>query len=248
MHVLAARIGGVDTPRVGAGVPVIDRGIELHPGIAAGVRRFSDHPHQVARTCTSCRRFWSLTKWVVQSPSSATALHEIVGSAHRIVGVLEEHRAVGGAIEARNHSRLQSAPTPCALPHCLHLMKYSMSGWSALSTTILAARRVLPPDLITPAEASAAFMKLTAAPKRCRRPKASRGTSAGREIDARARAAFEDHPLVAVPVQDRVHVVVNLQDEAGRALRFGLDTDVEIDRAVEGRTCWVQQQGRSVRP
>ena len=33
-----------------------------------------------------------------------------------------------------------------------------MSGWSALSTTILAARRVLPPDLITPAEASAAFM------------------------------------------------------------------------------------------
>src|ERR1700737_3539007 len=40
-------------------------------------------------------------------------------------------------------------------------MKSSMSGWSALSTTILAARRVLPPDLITPAEASAAFMKLS---------------------------------------------------------------------------------------
>ena len=28
-----------------------------------------------------------------------------------------------------------------------------------MSTTILAARRVLPPDLITPADASAAFMK-----------------------------------------------------------------------------------------
>src|SRR5689334_21737334 len=40
-------------------------------------------------------------------------------------------------------------------------MKSTMSGWSALSTTILAARRVLPPDLITPAEASAAFMKDT---------------------------------------------------------------------------------------
>src|SRR5271168_5437716 len=37
-------------------------------------------------------------------------------------------------------------------------MKSTISGWSALSTTILAARRVLPPDLITPAEASAAFM------------------------------------------------------------------------------------------
>src|SRR5258708_40350268 len=37
-------------------------------------------------------------------------------------------------------------------------MNSSMSGWSALSTIILAARRVLPPDLITPADASAAFM------------------------------------------------------------------------------------------
>src|SRR5437899_9832193 len=36
-----------------------------------------------------------------------------------------------------------------------------MSGWSALSTTIFAARRVLPPDLMTPAEASAARMNDT---------------------------------------------------------------------------------------
>ena len=36
-----------------------------------------------------------------------------------------------------------------------------MSGWSALRMTILAARRVLPPDLITPADASAAIMNDT---------------------------------------------------------------------------------------
>src|SRR5918996_4241767 len=40
-------------------------------------------------------------------------------------------------------------------------MKSSMSGWSTSNTTIFAARRVLPPDLITPAEASAAFMNDT---------------------------------------------------------------------------------------
>ena len=40
-------------------------------------------------------------------------------------------------------------------------MKSSMSGWSASSTTILAALRVLPPDLMVPAEASAPRMKLT---------------------------------------------------------------------------------------
>src|SRR5947209_6562916 len=43
----------------------------------------------------------------------------------------------------------------------LHQMKSSTSGWSALRITILAARRVLPPDLIVPAEASAPRMKLT---------------------------------------------------------------------------------------
>src|SRR5919109_2786356 len=43
----------------------------------------------------------------------------------------------------------------------LHQMKSRTSGWSTSSTTILAARRVLPPDLIVPAQASAPRMKLT---------------------------------------------------------------------------------------
>src|SRR5216684_4205213 len=42
----------------------------------------------------------------------------------------------------------------------LHSMKSTMSGWSMLRMTILAARRVLPPDLMTPAKASKPFMKL----------------------------------------------------------------------------------------
>src|SRR5205809_4693297 len=43
----------------------------------------------------------------------------------------------------------------------LHQMNSSTSGWSMLRMTILAARRVLPPDLITPAKASKPFMKLS---------------------------------------------------------------------------------------
>src|SRR5829696_3393397 len=43
----------------------------------------------------------------------------------------------------------------------LQLMNSTMSGCSALRITIFAARRVLPPDLITPAKASKPFMKLT---------------------------------------------------------------------------------------
>src|SRR5919109_1209376 len=43
----------------------------------------------------------------------------------------------------------------------LHQMKSRTSGWSTFRITIFAARRVLPPDLIVPAEASAPRMKLT---------------------------------------------------------------------------------------
>ena len=43
----------------------------------------------------------------------------------------------------------------------LHQMKSRTSGWSTLRMTIFAARRVLPPDLIVPALASAPRMKLT---------------------------------------------------------------------------------------
>src|SRR3954466_15017545 len=40
-------------------------------------------------------------------------------------------------------------------------MNSSMSGWSTSRTTILAARRVAPPDLMVPADASAPRMKET---------------------------------------------------------------------------------------
>src|ERR671914_2365729 len=43
----------------------------------------------------------------------------------------------------------------------LHQMKARTSGWSTFRTTILAARRVAPPDLMVPADASAPRMNET---------------------------------------------------------------------------------------
>src|SRR5205814_3531479 len=43
----------------------------------------------------------------------------------------------------------------------LQRLKSRMSGWSTFSTTIFAARRVLPPDLIVPAHESAPRMNDT---------------------------------------------------------------------------------------
>ena len=50
-----------------------------------------------------------------------------------------------------------------------------------------------------------------------------------------AGAAAEDDALTADPVEDRVHRVVDREDEARRALRLLLEADVEPDRRVERR-------------
>ena len=80
--------------------------------------------------------------------------------------------------------------------------------------TIFAARRVLPPDLIVPADASAPRMKLTG-PDAVPPPFSS---SFDERIFERlmpdARAALEDVPFLDVPVEDRVHRVVDGEDEA----------------------------------
>src|SRR5580658_5040908 len=55
-----------------------------------------------------------------------------------------------------------------------------MSGWSALRITIFAARRVLPPLLITPAKASKPFMKLSGPEAR---PPPDSSPSSSRRLD-----------------------------------------------------------------
>src|ERR1044072_8510404 len=116
----------------------------------------------------------------------------------------------------------------------LHQMKCSTSGWSTSRTTIFAARRVLPPDLIVPAQASAPRLKLAG-------PGGDPPIGGGldraaevEEVDPGAGAAAEDLALLGVPVEDRLHRVLDAQDEAGGALRALLEADVEPDGAVEG--------------
>src|SRR5215217_4162082 len=63
------------------------------------------------------------------------------------------------SIDMSNPASRRAAALSSSL--ALHQMNWRMSGWSMSSTTILAARRVLPPDLIVPAQASAPRMKET---------------------------------------------------------------------------------------
>src|SRR6478672_1165850 len=64
------------------------------------------------------------------------------------------------------------------------------------------------------------------------------------EVDPRAGAAAEDLALLGVPVEDRLHRVLDAEDEAGGALRRLLEADVEPDRRVEGRLLVEQDRGQ----
>ena len=108
-----------------------------------------------------------------------------------------------------------------------------MSGCSALRITIFAARRVLPPDLMTPANASKPFMNETG-PEAVPPPASS---SFDERMDDRLLPVPEPYlksmPSVLRQREDRLHRVVDRVDEARRALRRLLEAAVEPDRAVE---------------
>src|SRR5215470_9465661 len=111
-----------------------------------------------------------------------------------------------------------SAATFCSST-TFQLMYCSMSGWSTSTTTILAARRVVPPDLIAPAARSPIFRKLI-------RPDARQLlvlAAQPREVRAGARAVLEQARLAHPQVHDAAlvdEVVLDALDEAGMRLRM----------------------------
>ena len=128
----------------------------------------------------------------------------------------------------------------------LHQMNSRMSGWSTSSTTIFAARRVLPPDLIVPAQESAPRMNDTG-PEAV--PPLASGSIEPRMFD---RLMPEpEPPLKIIPslvFQSRIDSIVSStrEDEAGGALRALLEADVEPHRRVERRHLVQQDVGQLV--
>ena len=100
-HVLRARVRRADRPDCRAGVPVVDGGVELDAGIGARPRRrgrSSPTARGPSASWRPCRRVRAVS---FQSPSSSTALEELVGDAHRVVRVLAGDGEVGLASPSR---------------------------------------------------------------------------------------------------------------------------------------------------
>src|SRR3954463_1700471 len=113
----------------------------------------------------------------------------------------------------------------------LHQMKSRMSGWSTSRTTILAARRVLPPDLIVPAHESAPRMNETG-------PEAVPPLLSG-SIDPRILERLMPEPepprkiLPSLVFQSRIDSIVSSTERMKQALHCGCSSKPTLNQTGE---------------
>src|ERR1700761_3881141 len=123
----------------------------------------------------------------------------------------------------------------------LHQMNSRMSGWSTSSTTIFAARRVPPPDLIVPAHASAPRMKLTG-PEAV--PPLANGSVEPRIFD---RLIPEPEPprkiLPSLVFQSRIDSMLSSTDRMKQAEHCGLSSNPTLNQTGElNAAIWCSRQ------
>src|SRR4029078_10252112 len=110
----------------------------------------------------------------------------------------------------------------------LQLMNSTMSGCSALRITIFAARRVLPPDLMTPAKASYPFMNDTG-PDAVPPPASS-------SFDDRIGERFEHVPepnlnsMPSVRASVRIESIVSWTELMKQAEHCGCSSNPQLDQ------------------
>src|ERR1700704_164169 len=104
---------------------------------------------------------WPLVRAIrFQSPSSSTArMNSSVTRTELLAFWYWIEKKPSPSIDMSKPASRRAAALSSSL--ALHQMNSRMSGWSTSSTTIFAARRVPPPDLIEPAHASAPRMNDT---------------------------------------------------------------------------------------
>ena len=233
VHVLRARVRGVDAPRVRARVPVVDDRVELDARIGAAPGRIGDLVHEVA-CAHGLDDFTGGARRQVPVAVGLDRAHELVGQAHRVVGVLVldrgpvrrvERHVVAGLLErARLLLLARLAPDELLDVGVIDVEHDHLGRAARLAARLDRAGRCIGPahERDRPRGVAALGELLL------------RGAHA-REVDAGARAAAEDAALLDDPVEDRVHRVVDGEDEAGGALRPLFKADVEPDGRVEGR-------------
>ena len=187
MHVLGARVGRVDPPGVRARVPVVDRGVVLDARDRRSARRprRSRPSARGRRRCRPARRSRARSSATPRRARPRRGTPRVTRTELFAFWYWIEWKPSPSIDMSKPASRSAAA---LSSSRALHQMKSRMSGWSTSSTTILAARRVLPPDLIVPAQASAPRMNETGPGGEAALGELLLGGADLREVDARARS------------------------------------------------------------
>ncbi len=231
VHVLAARVRRGDAAGLGAGVPVVDHTVVLDARVGTGPRGLGE----LAEERLGVDLLDDLTGHAGTQAELGAVLdgrHELVVHADGVVGVLVLDGRDVVAAQVHVEARVAQGADLLLLLH--------LGLDEGLDVRVVHVQD----DHLGGAAGGAARLD-----RSCGRVGAAhegdrtRGVAAGGEellggadageVQAGAGAALEDHALFLVPVEDRLHGVVDGQDEAGGdLLRLGR-TDVEPHRGVE---------------
>ena len=182
-----ARVGRGDPAGLRVGVPVVDGVVVLDAGVGALPRRLGHLAEQLLGVDGLDDPAVEAADAGRTSPPSSTA--RMNSSETRTELLAFWYWTLTMSLPPRSMSKPASRSARIlSSSRALVSMNSSMSGWSTSRMTILAARRVAPPDLMVPALASAPRMKLTgpdAVPPE--ESSSLRGADAG-QVDARSRS------------------------------------------------------------
>ena len=230
-HVLTARVGRRDPARLRVRVPGVDRVVVLQARVCALPRRLGDLLEQLPRV-DLLDDLARQARPQAELAAVLDGLHELVRHADRVVRVLVLDR--DDVLAAEIHVE---------------------AGVTQRADLVLLARLRLDELLdvgvvdVEDDHLRRATGRTARLDRSCRRIRTTHerhgtgGRATGREkllgradprqVEARTRATLEDLPLFLVPVEDRVHRVVDGEDKARRHLLRRLCADVEPHRRVE---------------
>ena len=231
-HIFGAGVGGVDAPAGLGGVPAVDGGVVLHAGVAALV----GGPGHAAEEVAGAVFAQGLAGGDRAGPPGAVlggGLHEVVGDADGVVGVLEEDGAVGLAVQGVVVADLDQGPRLALLPGLAVDERFDV-GVVHVQDDHLGGPAGLAARLDDPGEGVEALHKADRAAGGAAARQRLHGAAQGGEVGAGARAPLEKHPLGLGQPHDGLHRILDGVDEAGRALGLGLHAHVEPDGGVEG--------------
>ena len=227
-HVLAAGIGRVDARRVLRRVPAIDRGVVLHARIAAVPGGVGDQVQQLPRL-EGLDGTAVFDRVRLEVAVAQDGIHEVVGDAHGVVGVLEEDGRIGFAVRAV--AVVAFGDQRPGLGFFLLLAEDELFdvGMVDVEDDHLGGAARLAARLDDAGEGVEAFHEAE---------RTARGAAAGesffrraqrRQVGAGTRSPLEQHAFSLGEGEDGVERILHRVDEAGRTLRRLVAGDTIFD-------------------